>query len=117
VPCANCAKNLKCSPRSEKFWTDAHIAKQTLAAHLNPQIDAASRRPETIQRSTSWIMQTLNLQPGDSLLDLGCGPGLWGDLAGAHYEPDSEWIGIVASKTQHHVNLALHVFHSCPKRF
>ena len=48
-----------------------------LAAHLDPTNDLASRRPETIDRSVDWLMQTLNLESGDALLDLGCGPGLY----------------------------------------
>lgn len=65
------------APGEEQFWTDPHIACQLLAAHLDPTTDAASRRPETIQRSVAWIVQTLGLQAGDSVLDLGCGPGLY----------------------------------------
>jgi SAM-dependent methyltransferase len=48
-----------------------------LEAHLNPDIDAASRRPETIDRSVKWMMETLGLKSGDSVVDLGCGPGLY----------------------------------------
>jgi SAM-dependent methyltransferase len=48
-----------------------------LAAHLNPHIDAASRRPETIQRSVEWLISELPLQAGQRVLDLGCGPGLY----------------------------------------
>ncbi len=59
------------------FWTDPHIARQMLAAHLDPNSDAASRRPETIRRSVDWIVQTLGLKAGDGVLDLGCGPGLY----------------------------------------
>jgi SAM-dependent methyltransferase len=40
-------------------------------------MDAASRRPETIDRSVKWLMERLGLKPGDSILDLGCGPGLY----------------------------------------
>jgi SAM-dependent methyltransferase len=65
------------SPGEAHFWTDPHIASQMLAAHLNPDIDAASRRPDTIQRSCAWIIGALGLQPGAGLLDLGCGPGLY----------------------------------------
>ncbi len=65
------------SPGEPRFWTDPHIARQMLAAHLDPQTDAASRRPETIQQIVTWISQTLGLKAGDHLLDLGCGPGLY----------------------------------------
>ena len=54
-----------------------HISSQMLAAHLDPTNDLASRRPETIDLSVDWLMETLNLEPGDALLDLGCGPGLY----------------------------------------
>ncbi len=60
-----------------KFWTDPHIARQMLAFHLDPNSDLASRRPEIIQRSVEWMVQTLGLQTGDRVLDLGCGPGLY----------------------------------------
>ncbi len=61
----------------EHFWTDPHIARQMLKLHLDPNEEAASRRPETIDRTVSWIMQALGLQPGERVLDMGCGPGLY----------------------------------------
>ncbi|NTV37381.1 MAG: class I SAM-dependent methyltransferase [Anaerolineaceae bacterium] len=48
-----------------------------LAFHLDPNTEAASRRPETIQRTVDWLVQTMELKPGHHLLDLGCGPGLY----------------------------------------
>jgi SAM-dependent methyltransferase len=63
------------TPGEALFWDDSHISAQMLETHLNPGIDAASRRPETIDRSVHWLSQTLT--PGASLLDLGCGPGLY----------------------------------------
>ncbi len=65
------------TPGETLFWDDPHISDQMLAAHLNPDSDAASRRPETIDRSVRWLIETLGLEPGDSVLDLGCGPGLY----------------------------------------
>ena len=65
------------TPGEPLFWDDPHISEQMLAAHLNPNVDAASRRPETIDRIVQWLIETLELKPGDSLLDLGCGPGLY----------------------------------------
>jgi SAM-dependent methyltransferase len=65
------------APGEPAFWTDPHIAQQMLNAHLDPKIDAASRRPALIGSTVEWIIDVLNLQVGDTLLDLGCGPGLY----------------------------------------
>ena len=59
------------------FWNDPHISKQMLAAHLDPELEAASRTPDVIDRTVDWLTSKLRLQPGDRLLDLGCGPGLY----------------------------------------
>jgi hypothetical protein len=39
------------TPGEALFWDDPHISSQMLAVHLNPAMEAASRRPETIDRS------------------------------------------------------------------
>src|SRR5689334_17813252 len=65
------------TPGEALFWDDPHISSQMLEAHLNPDMDAASRRPETIDRSVKWMIEALGLKAGDSILDLGCGPGLY----------------------------------------
>jgi len=65
------------APGERLFWDDPHISRQMLATHLDPNTEAASRPPETIDRSVAWIMQSLALQPGNTVLDLGCGPGLY----------------------------------------
>ncbi len=65
------------TPGEALFWDDPHISEQMLKAHLDPNTEAASRRPETIDRSVQWIIETLALKAGDSILDLGCGPGLY----------------------------------------
>jgi SAM-dependent methyltransferase len=59
------------------FWDDPHISRQMLAAHLDPAIDVASRRPEIIEATVSWLVAWLALEPGDAVIDLGCGPGLY----------------------------------------
>lgn len=65
------------TPGEPLFWNDPHISAQMLKVHLDPTIEAASRTPETIDRSVRWIIETLALKAGDAVLDLGCGPGLY----------------------------------------
>ncbi|MBK9925239.1 MAG: class I SAM-dependent methyltransferase [Anaerolineales bacterium] len=65
------------TPGDALFWNDPHISTQLLKVHLDPTMDAASRTPTTIDRSVKWLTKILGLQPGASLLDLGCGPGLY----------------------------------------
>ncbi len=57
------------------LWDDPHISKGMLKAHLDPEIDAASRRHETIDRSVKWLSGMI--PQGGRILDLGCGPGLY----------------------------------------
>ncbi len=67
------------APCTSKFWDDPHISKQMLKAHLEPEIDSASRKHSFIKKSAEWIAELK--EPGESkLLDLGCGPGLYTDL-------------------------------------
>lgn len=65
------------TPGEPLFWDDPHISAQMLAFHLDPEVDAASRKPEIIDRSVEWITATAGLQTGATVLDLGCGPGLY----------------------------------------
>ncbi|MCQ4638115.1 class I SAM-dependent methyltransferase [Anaerovorax odorimutans] len=65
---------------SSAFWDDEHISKQMLEAHLNPDMDGASRKHAFIRRSVNWIVQYCNGGDGKKLLDLGCGPGLYTEL-------------------------------------
>jgi len=60
---------------SEKFWNDEHISKHMLASHLEPDTDRASRPFEFMDRSAEWMLSML--PAGASLLDIGCGPGLY----------------------------------------
>ncbi len=65
------------TPGEPLFWDDPHISSKMLKVHLDPDIEAASRKPETIDRSIKWLIESLELKAGASLLDLGCGPGLY----------------------------------------
>lgn len=65
------------APHDAPFWSDPHIGRQMLAAHLDPSTAAASRRPEEIARIVDHLEGALHVGAGDRLLDLGCGPGLY----------------------------------------
>ncbi len=56
------------------FWDDDHISQGMLKAHLDPHTDAASRKPQTIDKSVEWLA---SLTKGRAVLDLGSGPGLY----------------------------------------
>lgn len=62
---------------SEMLWNDEHISKGMLEAHLNPDIDAASRKHEFINESVKWISSFCSIKEPKKLLDLGCGPGIY----------------------------------------
>ncbi|EOS51741.1 hypothetical protein C809_01201 [Lachnospiraceae bacterium MD335] len=59
------------------FWDDEHISLQMLNAHLNPNYDGASRKLEFIEKSVDWISKILPSENYPSVLDIGCGPGLY----------------------------------------
>ncbi|RUT47991.1 class I SAM-dependent methyltransferase [Paenibacillus anaericanus] len=63
---------------TSQMWIDEYISQQMLEAHLDPNTDAASRKPDTMDASVKWIKEYIcgnnfELQ----VLDLGCGPGLY----------------------------------------
>lgn len=84
-------------PSEAGLWRDPDVSAGMLRAHLDPTTDAASRRPETIDAEVGWIVSALDLNPGDPVLDLGCGPGLYCtrlaeralDVTGVDYSPMS----------------------------
>lgn len=61
------------------MWTDPYISKQLLDVHLNPDLDLASRKKETIEKTVQWILNTVEKSPLN-ILELGCGPGLYSQL-------------------------------------
>lgn len=61
------------------FWDDPHISKHLLEAHLDPTWDAASRRPQTIDRTVAWINEKFTQGKSCDILDLGCGPGFYAE--------------------------------------
>lgn len=70
---------LKLYQRSDSFiWTDEHISKNMLSAHLDFESDAASRNMKTIEKTIEWLVD--KIPNGGKILDLGCGPGLYSSL-------------------------------------
>lgn len=67
------------TPSTNKFWDDEHISKGMLEAHLNPNWDAATRKPEFLDKSVNWISKIAPTSQYKFLLDLGCGPGLYAE--------------------------------------
>lgn len=64
------------TPGTASMWEDEHIATRLLEVHLNQNTDLASRKESTISSTIDWMLSKVQ---GDnlSILDLGCGPGLY----------------------------------------
>ncbi len=60
-----------------KFWDDDHISGQMLKLHLNPAVEAASKTKETVEAEAAFIIESTGMSKGKTVLDLGCGPGLY----------------------------------------
>ena len=65
-------------PGNAIMWTDPYISQQLLQVHLDQQVDLASRKPETIRMTVDWILSQTAIEKL-SILDLGCGPGLYSE--------------------------------------
>lgn len=63
---------------SHNLWTDPYIAQNMLKAHLDDTHDAASRNSRTIRQTVTWIDAVS--EGKRTLLDLGCGPGLYSQV-------------------------------------
>lgn len=61
------------------FWDDEYISKQMLKAHLDPDFEGASRKLAFIEKSAAWIGKILPPAEFPSLLDIGCGPGIYAE--------------------------------------
>lgn len=58
-------------------WGDPAFSERMLREHLDQGHDHASRRRDTIGAQVDRLLEWLDLEPGDRLLDLTCGPGLF----------------------------------------
>lgn len=66
------------APGTAVMWTDPYIAQQLLACHINPDHDIASRSNAKIDLVVNWILAQTQKERM-SILDLGCGPGLYAE--------------------------------------
>ena len=60
-----------------ELWADEYISKQMLTFHLNGDVDISSRKFSFIDRSVDWIISRFDIREGRSVVDFGCGPGLY----------------------------------------
>ena len=45
------------------------------------------------------MVANLNLKPGDAILDLGCGPGLWTPLFAEKVKPNGRLLGLISPQS------------------
>ena len=58
-------------------WDDPAFSERVLAEHLAQENDAASRPAAKIKKHVDWMHRQLLAEKPASILDLGCGPGLY----------------------------------------
>lgn len=62
---------------ASELWTDEHTSARMLAFHLNENVDISSRKSAFIDKSVDWLVSHLGMAEGVSVVDFGCGPGLY----------------------------------------
>lgn len=58
-------------------WDDPDFSARMLREHLDESHGAASRQLPDRQAQIDWLWQMLQLKPGQHILDVTCGPGLY----------------------------------------
>ncbi|EZH65502.1 hypothetical protein DH09_17920 [Bacillaceae bacterium JMAK1] len=61
------------TPSEGSIWTNEHISKNMLQAHLDPSFEGATRNHRFIDKSAAFI----STMAGPRIIDFGCGPGLY----------------------------------------
>ncbi len=59
-------------------WSDPEFSERMLREHLSPDHDLASRRQQVIDQQVTWIHEQVLRSHPTRVLDLCCGPGLYG---------------------------------------
>lgn len=62
---------------TSKFWDDEYISRQMLGFHLDPHLESASKTKATISEETAFIIKQTGMDDKKTVVDLGCGPGLY----------------------------------------
>ncbi len=62
---------------ASELWTDEYTSAQMLAFHLDENVDLSSRKMAFIDKSIDWLVSHLGIANGISVIDFGCGPGLY----------------------------------------
>lgn len=65
------------SGESDFPWSRADFGRRVLREHLDESQPAATRVERERRRQVDWILEVLELEPGDRILDAACGPGLY----------------------------------------
>lgn len=58
-------------------WHDPDFSRRALREQLNQSHDSGTRSEPTIKEHVRFMIEQLQLNPGDTVLDLTCGPGLY----------------------------------------
>lgn len=58
-------------------WNDPEFSARMLEIHLSQETDLASRKADTIGQQARWLCRHALAGKPSSVLDLGCGPGLY----------------------------------------
>jgi len=66
------------------LWNDPYLSQQMLTHHLDFTTNISSRKYYTITKTVMFLLKETQLQFGSSVLDLGCGPGLYTNLFQSH---------------------------------
>lgn len=91
----NTSKPVLWEKGTTSLWTDDYISKMMLDAHLNPDLDAATRPLDTVKKTVEWISSIASVSTHPKVIDLGCGPGIYTSM---FYDKGYEVTGVDFSK-------------------
>lgn len=62
---------------TEDLWTDGYTSERMLEFHLDGITDLSSRNFQFIDKSAAWIVSRFFAKEETTVIDFGCGPGLY----------------------------------------